>query len=189
MSRGTTLTLYRVYRGFKVSEEQYELAMAGYRRLSDECRRTFDPNDIPLVMAIKPFDEYETDKPGVRRHIEPRNIEEFRARHYCGFFLRDDRYWCDRLLEWNFTSGFNALMEHYSLDYYSYRNSEVRISKEEAGQMLSAIEYILGGVWDDQLAAAMHNQFVHMFTEGYEWTSYWKYVCKSQASFPCTTSS
>ena len=175
MSRGSTLTLYRVYKDFKVTDAQYERAMSEYERSSKTFCGTFDPKDIPLVMAVKPCDEYELDEAGVRRYVEPRDIEEYRAKHYCGFFLRDNRCWCDHLLEWNFTSGFDALIEHYSLSYCGYRNSEVRISKEEAGQMLAAIEYILGGVWDERLAMAMNNPFVHLLTDGYTSASYWKY--------------
>ncbi len=170
------MTLYRVYKQFKITDTQYKMSVSHYRKSCEECCRAFDPEDIPLIMALKPFDEFEDDGNGVRRYVEPRNVEEFRAKHFTGFFLRDERYWCDRLLEWNFNSGFDALMEHYSLNYYNYRNSEVKVSKVEAAQMLSAIEYILGGIWDDRLEAAMHNPFVHLFTEGYGCASYWKYV-------------
>ncbi len=176
MSRGSTLTLYRVYRQFKVTDAQYEQALWGYRRVKEECGCPFDPKDIPLVMSLKPFDEYTEDGKGIRRYVEPRDVEEFRGKHYTGFFLQDDRRWCDRLLQWDFASGFDALVEHYSLSGYDYRNSQVTISRGEAVQMLTAIEYILGGVWDDHLEASMHNPFVRLFTEGYGCAAYWKYV-------------
>ena len=36
MSRGTTLTLYRVYKTFPVTDEQYERAISGYRKLHED---------------------------------------------------------------------------------------------------------------------------------------------------------
>ena len=181
MSRGTTLTLYRVYKTFPVSDEQYERAISGYRKLHEECvRREFDPKDVPFVMSIKPDDEYETDANGVCRCVEPRTIEDYRIKHRTGFFLKDDRIWCDRLLEWDFSSSFDALVDHYNLNYYGYRNEAVIIGKQEAKEMLSAIEYILGGVWDDRLEASMHNKFVKLFTDGYQCISYWKYVNRNK---------
>lgn len=181
MSRGTTLTLYRVYKTFPVTDEQYERAISGYRELHEWYgHQDFDPNDVPLVMSIKPNDEYEINENGVRSYVEPRTVEDYRIKHRTGFFLRDDRIWCDRLLEWNFTSGFDALVDHFNLDYYGWRNEAVIIGKQDAREMLSAIEYILGGVWDHRLEASMHNKFVKMFTDGYQCCSYWKYVNRNK---------
>lgn len=182
MSRGTTLTLYRVYKTFPVTDEQYQHAIDGYRKLHEECGwQDFNPNDVPLVMSIRPNDEYETDENGVRSCVEPRTVEEYRIKHRTGFFLRDNRIWCDRLLEWDFTSSFDALVDHYNLDYYGYKNNAVIIGEQDAKEMLSAIEYILGGIWDDRLAASMHNKFVKLFTDGYQCLSYWKYVKRNKA--------
>lgn len=181
MSRGTTLTLYRVYKTFPVTDEQYERAISGYRKLHEDYgHQDFDPNDVPLVMSVKPNDEYEINENGVRSYVEPRTVEDYRIKHRTGFFLRDKRIWCDRLLEWDFTSGFDALVDHYSLDYYGWRNEAVIIGRQEAKEMLSAIEYILGGVWDDRLEASMHNEFVRLFTDGYQCLSYWKYVNRNK---------
>ena len=82
MSRGTTLTLYRVYKTFPVTDEQYERAISGYRKLHEWYgHQDFDPKDVPLVMSIKPNDEYETDESGVRSCVEPRTIEDYRIKH------------------------------------------------------------------------------------------------------------
>ena len=172
MSRSSTLTLYRAYPKFKVPDDVVREAEEAYAALSERYRlvRT-DDADLPEVVALW--------HPGVQaggEEAKAKTVEEYRLRNYTGYFLRDRRIWCDRLLSWDFSSGFDALIDHYMLEPYTWSRSSVLLPEEEAQDMLFAIEYLLGGVWDDRIAAVANNGFVRIFSDGYNCTSYWKYM-------------
>ena len=178
MSRGSILTLYRAYPKFKVPDDVFLLAQKEYEERRDVGYppKTNGP-DLPEVMSLKPHGEYEIGEVGIRQEVTPKTIEDYRRRFFTGNFLRDRRIWCDELLHWDFGSSFDALIEHYSLCPYYWNESDVLISKEDAAAMLTAIEYVLGGVWSDSLAITMRNNpFIKVFTDGYNCLTYWKYV-------------
>ena len=177
MSRGSILTLYRAYPKFKVPDDVFLLAQKEYEdRRDDGYPRKTKGLELPEIVRTNLRDEYEIGEDGIRHEVKPKTIDDYRRRRYTGYFLRDRRIWCDKLIKWDFGSSFDALIEHYSLNPYYWNESDVLISKEDAAAMLAAIEYILGGVWNDRLASALRNNpFVNVFTDGYNCLSYWKY--------------
>lgn len=193
MSRGSTFTLYRAYNDFKISDKWRSKLLAAYHdfnkkhdwgcSLSDdlpenernkilaekEARWT---EDVPLVMNLDFNADYSFD----REKEYGDDVEKYRNKKYTNFVLRDDNRFCDKLLEWDFGSSFDCLIEHYHLNYYDFQNSAVIIKKEDAKEMLSAIEYLLGGKWDDSIEIAMNNPWIKIFSDGGNCDSYWKYV-------------
>ena len=133
-------------------------------------------------MSTRPDWDYDRDDDPIQISRSQDRVDAYRANHYTRYFLRDERTWCDKLLEWNFISGFDPLILHFNLSYYGYANSSMLISSSLANEMLSAIEYILGGVRDDRIARTMHNDFISVFTDGYNCNSYWKYVYRNKLS-------
>ena len=177
MSRGSTLTLYRAYPKFTVSDEVFLQAQKEYESESDSYLhpKTEGP-DLPEIMMLKPHREYIVGEDGIHHKVEPKTVEEYRLRHYTGNFLRDRRVWCDELLRWDFGSSFDVLIDRYSLNPCFWKRSSILLTKDVARKMLVAAEYILGGVWDDRMSLVAKNEFVKLFTDGYNCTSYWKYL-------------
>ena len=187
MSRGSTLTLYRAYPKFKLTDEQFHYAVKQYvdsnrnSSLFRHCSEYACEKDLPVVMAMGPRWDDDRDDDPVHITGSSEGVNAYREKHYTRYFLRDEHVRCDKLLEWNFISGFDALISHFNLSYYGNANSGMLISSALANEMLSAIEYILGGDWDDRIARTMHNDFISVFTDGYNCNSYCKYVYRNQA--------
>ena len=193
MSRGSTFTLYRAYNNFKIDDSLRSNLLSAYHdfnkkhdwgcSLSDDIpddeknkllaeREKRWTDDIPLVMNLDFNPDYNFD----HDMKDGESLESYRSRKYANFVLRDDGRFCDKLLEWDFNSGFDCLIEHYHLNYCNFRDNSVIITKEDAKEMLSAIEYLLGGKWDDTIEMAMNNHWIKIFSDGGNCDSYWKYV-------------
>lgn len=192
MSRGSTFTLYRAYNNFKISDICRSNIIAAYHDYNKEHDWGYGlgedlPNserekivserekrwteDIPIVLNMDFSKDYDFDK-----EEKFTDVDEYRKNNYSNFALRDDGRMCDKLLEWNFNSSFDCLIEHYNLNYYNFRDNAVIIPKEDAKEMLSAIEYLLGEKWDDSIEKSMNNPWIKIFSEGGNCDSYWKYV-------------
>lgn len=204
MSRGSTFTLYRAYNNFKIDETRQSQLRASYYDFNKKhdwgCslndgltesekskiiaeREKRWTEDIPLVMNMNFTADYnfEHDSKNCK------TLEQYRNRKYANFVLRDDGRFCDMLLDWDFNSSFDCLIEHYNLNYCNFRDRAVIITKEDAKEMLSAIEYLLGGRWDDAIETTMNNPWIRVFSSGGNCDSYWKYVYRHRDAAKKTT--
>lgn len=202
MSRGSTFTLYRAYNNFKINEETKNKILTAYHDFNkkhdwyhdgafnenlteeekDKIKREREErwtNDIPIVLNLDFNENYNWDS---SKNSDNETISEYRNRKYANYALKDDGRYCDKLLEWNFTSGFDCLIEHFGLNYCTFDRNSVIISIEDAKEMLTAVEYLLGGKWDDSLERSMNNKWIKIFSDGGNCDSYWKYVYRHKIS-------
>ena len=200
MSRGSTFTLYRAYNKFKVDDAQKRKILAEYHDFNKthdwgrsymesdsiteeerikalEERERKWTEDVPLILNIDFRAEYDFD---CDKKCE--SVDEYRSMHYANYVIKDDGRYCDKLLEWDFTSSFDCLIDHYHLNYYNFRDNAVIITNETAKEMLTAVEYLLGGKWDDGLEISMNNPWIKIFADGNNCDSYWKYVNRHKRS-------
>ena len=191
MSRGSTFTLYRVYNGFKADQKVIDALKDEYYRYNkrhdyfgekdfftgkSHTQEEILRNDkrlrenVPLVMELDFKSERDwCDRPKYG------TADEMRKGLFANYVNRDSGEYMDKLLEWDFTSGFTCLIHEYSLNYDFLREAAV-VEPEDARQMLAAIEYLLGGRYDDAVEASMNNRFIKVFADGNDCDSYWKYV-------------
>lgn len=187
MSRGTTLTLYKkfklkmdddVFKNVvdKYAERNRELDYSDKKKPMSEYRK-----DIPIVMKIDPFrkeSEYD-EKTGKWKEIAVEKSIDNLMRSVVGFVDSRDRMYCTKMMDWTFGSSFDCLIDHFGIGSYSYSKSVVEITVDVANHMLSAIDYLLGGAWNDKGICAT-NPYVRLFSEGYGGDSYWKYVYRDR---------
>lgn len=191
MSRGSTFTLYRAYNIFKVDKEKIESIRNEYveynrknlqfrywpdsRKTEEEQKAELDDrckNDIPLILE-ETFDRNRDYQYGDKKY---QNVDEYRRDNYQKYILSTDGRSMDKLLEWDFTSGFDCLINEWNLSYYNFKNNEYIIDVETAKQLLAAAEYLLGGEYSDSIERSMNNPYIHILSEGCTGDCYWKYV-------------
>lgn len=189
MSRGSTLTLYRAYNNFKVDAEKIKAIKTEYveynkkhnhfyywndsRKTEEQQKAEFEERcntNIPLILNETFTRDYEYTEP------EYKSVDEYRKRNYQSKIISTDGRRLDELLEWNFTSGFDCLINEWNLNYYAFRNNEFIIDKDTAKQLLAATDYLLGGEYSDSIERSMNNPFIRILAEGNTGDSYWKYV-------------
>lgn len=193
MSRGSYFSLYRSYEGFKadratmdaVKDEYYKSNRDGSffpnrnpftgkerteKELSEHEKRLRD--GVPLVMSLD-FKAGSSENYCDRR---PKTVEELSRKMFFNYVRRDDGTYLIPLLQWDFNSGFDCLINEYNMSPYDPGMASVEISLEDASKMLAAIEYLLGGKYDDDIEATMDTRFIKVFSEGNTSDSYWRYV-------------
>lgn len=191
MSRGSTFTLYRAYKNFAVDEDSLNKIREEYYKYNKKhdyfgekdfftgkphSQKEIDENerrlheDVPEIMEM----DFSSDNQYFDRENYA-SVEELRKCKYTNYVMRDSGKILDKLLEWDFPSGFNCLISEYGLNY-GFRNNAVIIDTATAREMLMAIEYLLGGKYDDNLEMAMNNRFIRIFSDGNNCDSYWRYV-------------
>ena len=183
MSRGTTLTLYKKY-NLKMDDESFKGVVGKYaehNKASDYSgAKKADEEyakDIPIVMEVEPFrQESKYDEAtGTWVDIRPEKTLCNLKNKVVGHVDSRDHMYCSKLMEWSFGSMFDCLVNHFAINCCTFERSTVEITPTEARKMLAAINYILGGNWDDKVAVGMNNPYIYIFTEGYNCDSYWKY--------------
>ncbi len=191
MSRGSTFTLYRAYNKFKADNTQISSLKEEYYKYNKKhnyfgetnlftgkphTQDEIDRNEAQLREDVP--DIMELDFNGEREHFDREkydSVKDIRNKKYANFVRASDGVFLDKLLEWDFTSGFDCLISEYSLNY-GFRNNAVVIDSGTAKEMLAAIEYLLGGKYDDSVEASMNSHFIKIFSDGNSCDSYWKYV-------------
>ena len=191
MSRGTTLTLYKKY-NLKMDSTEFKSVVRKYaednKKHDYSCGKKKPiseyAKDIPLVLERNPFQDRSVydEKTGTWKDNRPEsNIENLKDKVVGHVDSRDGMY-CSSLMEWSFGSSFDCLVNHFNIGSGGLRGSVIEISVADARKMLEAINYILGGNWDDKVATGMNNPYIYVFTEGYNCDSYWKYRCRNRVT-------
>lgn len=177
MSRGTTLTLYRAYRKFKVPDATISEAIA---KEVEKVRKFYGKNisatDEQIAERVSPILSAYV-YPGNVSYWEaddPETIEDYRLRNHTSTFLREEGIWCDRLLEWDFCSTFDALVEHWGMSCYGENRMRL-ITSSEAEKMLAAAEYLLSCAWESKVLAPA-NEYVNILATGNSCWDYAKYT-------------
>lgn len=188
MSRGTTLTLYKKF-NLKMDKTAYKEVINKYAVEN----KSFDyspkkkpmseyAKDIPIIMDIDAFrkDNIYDEETKTWKENKPENTIENLKNRVVGSVDSRDQMYCEKMMEWSFGSSFDCLIDHFNIGHGGFKDNVVEITTETAQKMLDAINYILGGEWNDNVARSMDNPYIKIFTEGYHCDSYWKYVNRNK---------
>lgn len=189
MSRGTTLTLYKKY-NIQMDEKSFNKIVDKYVEYNKENDWCVDKkiaseyrNDLPLILNKNAFRTTSKYNKRLKKWIEtplPNTIERMKNDAF-GYVDKCDKLCCEKIMEWDFGSTFDCLIDHLNIGYCNFSKSSVFITEEMASKMLSAIDYILGGEWSDKIERSMDNPYIKIFTDGYRGDAYWKYVHRNSA--------
>lgn len=157
MSRGTTVTLLRVYSGKTVDEATVK-AMAEH-----EARGSMSglPDNSRDSTARK--------LPAVIRDSRQGKSENYSC------ILVGTREEADVLLKTSFTSGFTALKEGLGLEYYSAADSIAVLSPVEARELQQACRYLLSRKYSREMEYVLDNKWIELLANPNGGDIFWDY--------------
>ncbi len=177
MSRGSTIIMYRMYKNCKVPDAVFEKAKEAYANQDKKyppLTKADLPNgvvDLPVIMNSTPFPGWKT----IQKWEKSTNVKDVKKLND-GYFLRDEKIWCERIMDWNFCSIFDCLVEHYDLNSYIRHKSMVVLSDQDVRDLYVASNYLLMGSW----GKVEPNPFVNILANENLGDSYWKYVYRNR---------
>lgn len=185
MSSGSYFTLYRKYTA-KASKEEVADIIKRYEKANNDWNISTDinehPIDLPIILNPKiGCKESEYDEVTKKwNDLRDYSISGCRANYLR--ILRDDNYYLDELLHWDFGSSFDCLKNEWSMDPYRNSSSSYIVDKNTAVLMLQACNYLLNGKWIDDIERLLDNKWIKIFTTGNTSNYYWKYIYRNNKS-------
>lgn len=147
MSRGTTVTLMRVY-GNKTAPEE-DVAKMVAEQTQDSWSVKLDPDNSSSGSKTM-----KKRMPAFIRDTRLGKNEDY-AR-----IVVATREEADVLLSWSFTSSFTQLADVYGLSYYERENDTAFISQSEARDIAQACRYLLAKNYSDEFEQILDNEWV-----------------------------
>lgn len=180
MSSGSYFTMYRKYNAV-ASDDVYNALCKQYLNARHDLSENAMSDEeflknLPIVLSFSyGLNESEyCDKTKTWKDVKDYSIEGQRKQYQA--LLNEDKSYLDKLMTWDFGSGFTCIKDTWNLNAYSLKESMCIVDKATAEKILQACNYLLSENWSNDFEKILNNEWIKTIASDNHGESYWKYV-------------